>query len=221
MVRDIYKDDQYFRNYLDSQEKRIEKFTGVLAQLSEKDIIAKRERYLADYYRDALTASYSAGKSRAEVKQCFMLYYGALEKSGISDYVELIDVLSLMILFEIREVDLNKIVINEKYEDALVAILESYIDKSEEPLETKIGDLLYPEFYAPFYQYLCDKISEKEFVSYIEHEWYSSSKDLYWYDSHKNPENIYVGYWCWLAAASLKIKSAQLSTGKYIPLDMI
>lgn len=223
MVRDIYKDEQYFINYLSYQKKRIQKFEDVLKQLSESEVdkIAKCERFLVDFYKDTFTASYSAGMTFEDTKQYFVQYLNALEKCGVSSYTELVDVLSLMILFEMREIDLKKLRINGRYEDPLVKELENYIKNSENLDEVNSGELRYPEYYNSFYQYLCDGIPTDELISYMEYEWYPSSKGLPWYDSHMSDENIYAGYWCWLAAAVLKIKSVKHSKGKYIPVDLI
>ena len=66
-----------------------------------------------------------------------------------------------------------------------------------------------------------NKISTEKFIEYMDKTWYDSCKDFSFYDAHNNKNKTYTGYWCWLAAAVLKIRSINNVSGKYIPTEVI
>jgi hypothetical protein len=72
-----------------------------------------------------------------------------------------------------------------------------------------------------FCDFIDDKIKKNEFIEFMDNQWYDTCKDCSFYDSHKNDQKTYTGYWCWLAAAIIKMKSIKDISGKYIPVEVI
>lgn len=222
MRRECYKDDKYFEDYIICQNKRIEKFTDTLNKLGEGDFskVTQCHRYLANFYRDLLTAKYSIGASRQEVQKFYMKYLESVRNSTVANYAEMVDILSLAVLFDVSTENIGDVLENTEYdEDALVSALKSMLQKRE--LDTGSSHLLFAEIYGVFYQYITGNVDTQSFLRYMEEEWYRSCSSFSWYDSHKSAENVYVGYWSWLAGAVLKNKVVTVTDKRYIPCDLL
>lgn len=220
MSREMFKSDSYFEDYITEQNKRIEKFKGALASFDGSDMqkIAQCERILANLYKDLLSAKYSLGASKDEIVEIFELYIDSVINCSVSDYADMVDILSLSVILDINEEKLEPIIQNAEFDDGLVLSLKSYIVGKYEVSGKR---LLYSDYYSPFYFYLKGEKKEAEILSYLENNWYDASDEFAWYDSHNSSENVYVGYWCWLGAAVLKMKSAIKIEGKYIPSELM
>ena len=74
MSREYYKDDRYFEDYIICQNKRIDKFSDALNKLRDGDEskVTQCQRYLANFYRDLLSAKYSIGASKHEVQRYYL-----------------------------------------------------------------------------------------------------------------------------------------------------
>lgn len=226
MSREHYKSDQYFTEYIAEEEKRAEKFRGMMPALKAEEQRVQCARYLAAFEKNILTAKYSRGASKAEIALSFGKYLEALEKCGISAYAEMADVLSLAILLGCPREDMKKTLANPEFDDALILALKRYIIAGvvEVPGASEKG-LRFEDEYRAFLSYLVSEGEDaaRKFVAYIEEKWYPSCSNMSWYDGHKSRENIYAGYWCWPAAALLKMKGdgAAAAGTVYIPEGLI
>lgn len=216
MNRDRYKSVQYFERYIDKQKERIEKFLNILSTIPENDKKKRGEctRYLANFYKDLLSAEYSAGRSAQAMKGICEMYISALSECSITEYAELVDVLSLAILFNMKSTEIKKINYDTSFHDKLVLSLKKQIDGETQLLDTK---LIYPNYYGIFYQYLSGGVNREEFLDAINTKWYAASCEFAWHDSHKGKGDTYVGYWCWLAGAILKIKNVKEAQSFFVP----
>lgn len=222
MSRESYKDDRYFEDYIICQNKRIEKFTDTLNKLEKGDLfkVKQCQRYLANFYKDLLSAKYSIGASKHEVRRYYLKYLETVEQCGVSDYAEMIDILSLAILLDITLDNIKFILENTDYDvDSIICALKEILKKHD--LVTESDYLLFPQEYEVFYKYIKGNIDTKNFLKFIEEEWYGLCKNFAWYDSHKSKENSYVGYWSWLAGAILKFNSVVPKDVRYVPLELL
>lgn len=222
MSRELYKDDRYFEDFIIYQNKRIEKFEDTLTKLGEGDSskVKQCQRILANFYKDLLSAKYSVGAVKQEVQRIYFQYLKAFKQCSISDYAEMVDILSLAILFDTAADDIRFALENTEYaSDALVSVLKSKLSGEKPALEN--GQLLFPEQYEIFYQYITGSINTESFIAFMEDKWYALCSEFAWFDSHKSTENIYVGYWSWLAGAALKINAAVVSEKQYIPCGLL
>ncbi|MCH5249594.1 MAG: DUF1910 domain-containing protein [Lachnospiraceae bacterium] len=219
MNRDNYKSIDYFEKYLKNQKSKIAKFNGVLSKIDENDAdkIRQCKRILANFYMDLFTAEYSYGASKDELERTFSEYCNLVKESAVDSYSEMVDLLSISILLDWQE-NVKWIKNNETFDDSLIKSLKAYLYGDGQINDASL-DLKYPDYYKVFAEYLDGIKDAEELIQYVNKEWYSSSIDMSWYDSHLSKEDIYVGYWCWLAAAVLKIKECSISNEKYIPSD--
>ena len=59
---------------------------------------------------------------------------------------------------------------------------------------------------------------------FVDKKWYKGMKDTYWYNSHKDDEDIHFGYWCFEGAALaklLEIDDSGLKDSQYYPYDLV
>jgi hypothetical protein len=69
-----------------------------------------------------------------------------------------------------------------------------------------------------------NSIAEKELKFFLDNEWCQNFKDTSLYNQHLSQHNIYSGYWCFAAAAIVKIKDLDDSSfrdNEYYPKDML
>ena len=174
MSRELYKDDRYFEDFIIYQNKRIEKFEDTLTKLGEGDSskVKQCQRILANFYKDLLSAKYSVGAVKQEVQRIYFQYLKALKQCSISDYAEMVDILSLAILFDTAADDIRFALENTEYaSDALVSVLKSKLSGEKPALEN--GQLLFPEQYEIFYQYITGSINTESFIAFMEDKWYA------------------------------------------------
>lgn len=225
MIRDTLKSESYFLAYFQEEDKRIAKFKSTLNGLppeKEKQRV-QISRFIATIYRNYVSAMYSSGAKIEAISDTFNVYLDYLKLTKVSDYAETIDVLSLAIL---TNVDYNSVksVLKPEFSDSLTIALEDYLKGGSVEIQTQ--ELKFPSQYFHLWEFLKFKEDTDifEIVSYVSSKWYNSCKDMYWYDTHNSDENIYVGYWCWLAAAIIKISGKHLnndSSYRYLPVDLI
>ena len=218
MIRAQYKNNEYFEKYILVQEDRIGKFSEKMSSLnkSETSKISQCKKVLSRLYRDLISAKYSLGLSKEELENDVKAFLRYTEKPD--SYNEMIDILSMMIIFGEDAKSYKGIVSNKEYDDALVVKLKKKLGIS---LNEDLDNLKFPNRYSIFDNYLDEKINAVQFISYLDEKWYDTCSDDYFYDSHNKGTNTYVGYWCWLAAAILKIKTSSVVKGKYIPFELI
>ncbi len=223
MLRDSIKSEAYFEKYIQDQEKRIRRFQKMAAGLPETETekIKRCNRVVANFQRDLICAKYSAGASKQELQKAYRKYLGFLACAGAADYAEYIDVLSMAIVLDVSLDDSMGILEECEFSDGLTGLLAGYIRNR------KIGQegepLLYEDYYKIFQEYLIGNCKIAKLREYMEQEWYQASKEFAWYGSDESPEDIYTGYWCWLAGACVKIRGEEASSLelKYTPLDIL
>ena len=208
MLRDKMKNEEYFEKYLFHQFERISAMKERVTEFS--DVKSKKSiclGFLANYYRDYINALYSAGKSYDEVKKAFKEYVSVLSQIKITSYSDYINVVAMSVLFDISISDMK--LVEEYMKDKLVNLLLN--EKSDNI------DLLYPNEYKIFSDYL-ECLSDFDSIrTYMSDKWYEGCKELSWFDSHKSTEDVYTGYWSWVAGACLKIRGENDVQIPYVP----
>lgn len=215
MSRDKIKNDKYFEEYIIEQNKRIAKFQLVAEQQDDIEKKSKLYRIIANLQKDLFSSKYSIGANIDELRSIFKNYLDSLMKTSISDYGELVDLISIGILLG---VDINNII--NKCDSALKkdGLVETLLNGGK----ISITPLLFEDYYLPFYTYLKNEKDVSYLEEYVENSWYSNSTEFSWYDSDTSKENIYVGYWCWLAAAVVKLRGDKVNNKiNYLPVDLL
>lgn len=157
-----------------------------------------------------------------------------LNQYTFSGYIDILDILSFSVLLDIpthyfrmiadiiSKDDVKDFLINFLLKFKLKGLIgfseESYNDEKYLHINKRLGAL------KKIINMEDKATANKELKSFLEKKWYSSLKDTGYYNQHKNPHNTYTGYWCFVAAAIVKIKGLDDSSFKdneYYPKDML
>lgn len=217
-MRDIRKDLNYYKAYIEYQNARIEK---KLVKLQDCDS-DKKQRVLVSltgYEIDLLKAEFSSGATRASLKKL-------LEKTilDVSEYKkitfeDLLILLSMTVLLDNRKDAINLIKVNRVIieSDRLLKNIASFIETGKVVWDKSIPirkeySLLDDVFSA------ADKVNAM--LTYLDN-WYSKHTDYAWYNSHLGDADTYCGYWSFEAAAiakELKLDVNSLKKSDYYPV---
>lgn len=207
-MRDTIKNRAYFEEYLEVNEKRIERFQNQLQDLPVENIPGRQgcAAFIASLCRSRICALYSSGSDMNAIRDLCPQYvkYLAQAVKPQEGYFDVIDAVSLCTLLEAWEClpDLKTILqqtnMRNKLTDSLLFTLDSTWDVSD--LDRRCA------WFSEFLKCSSDKRAAY-LKSYITKKWYRAHKDASWYDSHKSTANIYAGCWSFEVAAVAKIYS--------------
>lgn len=214
MIRDTIKNAQYYADIIPQLEQRIRKFEKKRDEFPiDSTQYEKCQIHLRGICYNYVSALYSSGASASKVKSAVELYLATLTTASVT-YNEVIDAYSLAILFGVSQM-CTALTVQKRYHDILIDTLAQYFDKGKAIITQ---DKPVFQEYQPFADYLSGRMNKDKFLRYIEEEWYGSCVNRAWYESDKNPNAVYTGYWCWLGAAVLKLKSEEtIQKVKYLP----
>lgn len=223
MVRDTRKDQTYFEEYIAKQEKRINKFQQTLEQLTKSG--AERGKcqqcciYLEKLCWDMLVAQYSIGSGKDALDKWFTQYCEYVRAQDNLTYNEALNVFSMAILLEKKDVG----ILAPYPEDAFLDGLKSYsIGQAVNGIENT--NLAFPKIFQEFFRCLRGELDAEALRDYIEKKWYSSNREEAWYDSDKRSKGTYCGYWCFAGAAVAKIRgfhAKDFENCVYFPVDLL
>lgn len=156
-----------------------------------------------------------------------------LKQYTLTSYLNILDLLSIGVLVEGISNEYLKMIEDfidkDEVKDYLFEFLINYWDK-ERPLiyEESYEDLfLINERFGRLKKVIKERNKEtaqKEIAYFLNKEWYDCFKGTPIYNQHLNKHNTYVGYWCFVAAAIVKIKDLDDSSfrnNEYYPKDLV
>ncbi len=200
MHKDKYKSPEYFKEYIDVQNKRIDKFKQVLSECGESDR-QKLSRVISNLQIDLISAQISSNEDEEIILSSFRDYAYHLNIAGLSSYSEYVDFLSLQVILG---VDDCSIAVPKEFEDDLSIVMENYICKGKKPLS---NHLCFPDYYKIFLDYYLGNISFNVLIDYVQHKWFLKSAMFPWFNSHNREDDTYTGYWCFVASALIRMKN--------------
>lgn len=203
-MRDTRKDQKYFDEYLGYQKTRIEKKVSKLSDCDEE----KKQRILVSltgYEIDLLKAEFSAGADFDELRTEYEKAIHLVCDYESMAYEDILFFLSFTILFGNNNDVVKMIQKNEKaiVTDRLLLCLSVFIKTGKVTWDKNVS--IIPEYN------LLDDVFESNnrdmaMRRYLE-RWYSNHIQCAWYDSHLKDTDTYCGYWCFEAAAIVKMLS--------------
>ncbi len=231
-MRDIIKTNDYFNRYIQKEMTKVMKREGlinqVISQRGEDDSVRMARLSVLNYRTSILVASYSSGEDINTFKQLLSETINQIKKTSFTNrYVEMLWFVSLGILLEIPNSEfeiLIGIVDRDNLNDYLMGTLILSRNKNWKHPEKRVK---FPNPYNLFLEIIeaSDKLfAEKRLKQYLEKEWYKGHNDCGWYDTHKEKEDLYFGYWSFESAAIVKIMGLDDSSFKdnqYYPYDLV
>lgn len=153
-----------------------------------------------------------------------------LDQYTLSAYDQMVWMLSLGYLLDISNNDFQKLVDvidRDNVRDFLFEFIIRAKIKNRKPIiEESYQEFFYiPQIFEKLRQTITETDKAETLVKeFITKEWYSGHKDCGWYDSHKNSNNTYFGYWSFETAAVVKIMGLDDSSFRdcqYYPKDLV
>jgi len=235
-IRTQYKDEKYFLRELDRINRWLKRDEGDDKKLLEEGGELKPSHYYSYYSTGIKKLEVLYALRDKPIGKTEEVYLKSLEKfikswdEHFDVYADILNVVSLAILFEIpdkqfQEIEqfVNKTDNNPNLKhwksDALIGFMLNSRN-SEREVPSKV--------YANQYRFL-NKITKmppdkaiEGLKEYLE-EWYDNNKKAPWYNTHLR-EWGYSGYWSWEAAAIAKIMNlddVNLKDTPYYPYDIV
>jgi hypothetical protein len=224
MIRDKNETEEYFKNFIEEDKNRINKFMENIKTGSiQENRIPAILRKIYGLRLGITVAKYSAGFNSNEIKkELFETIDGFFE---YDNYVQLLWMISMGILLDIDDKYFNKMVniINKvELQDYLVDYIIAY-RKNDRKINNNV---LYVKPYKKIMEItkMDKENAEKNLKEYLKKEWYKNHSDAYWYNNHKGKHNTYFGYWSFESAVIVKINKLEHNIFKdieHFPYDLI
>ena len=226
IIRDKYKDIEYFSAYIKEEQSRIDKFETKLQnnEVREGRIYHIRKK-IFDLRFQIFIARYSMGDPAELLLDDYQSLAQEMKQVWTADlYEDLVWMLSIGVMLEAEEYTFHvfkDLVIKNTADDYLC----QYLIHSRYP---EISYQNSPWVCPEPYKYLLDVINSPAAArcmkDYLENKWYSGHQDRGWHDCHKHEEKLYFGYWSFESGAVMKILGADDSSLKdvpYYPYDLV
>ncbi|KSU86513.1 hypothetical protein A2U94_12390 [Bacillus sp. VT 712] len=238
MLRDKIKTSIYFEEFIDYEERRIEKFSLLIKKVIEekgKDDKGLKNGYIAlqGYYFNKLRAMYSAGFPAQNIREFLPEVIGVMEKvwNKESGYIRMLWMTSIAVMLNIEDEEFNRLVTMIRKEGLNDYLINYFIAFRN----GEVSDFYeQSKFYVknPYVKLkkviegskISKEISIERLEEYIKKYWYRGHSDEAWYDAHKNKHGIYSGYWSFESGAIakiLKLDDSALKDTPYYPYDMV
>ncbi len=234
-IRAAHKDYNYFLNQLNRNEKVIEKLTNNLDDMVIQDTITPFNYWsISVKYLITISLRYSICQKKSVIKKDYLTgleYYIKGWDEEDATYSDMITMVSLAILFEVSDAEINQLIEyvdkterNSNLKDWKPDYVLGYLLHSRNANKVVPDTVLIPNLYQKIVDLtqLDKKEAQIRMKDYLE-KWYELHKNDPWYDSHKRQWG-YSGYWCWEAAAVVKVMGLDDTRFKdhpHYPYDMV
>jgi hypothetical protein len=250
MIRDVYKNEDYFFEFLKSNNELFKKGEIKLADgLVATKMISIYKQHQFNKLLNMTVAHYSLGEEHVKVREQLINAINYTSKSWIQEvvllnindqlqrqyhfsYDEMLWMLSLSLLLDIDDTyfeKLIKIIDRDQVKDNLFEFIirSKFPDRPEIESESYEDYSGIPKVFASLREAL--KITDKETAQriigkFITKEWYPNHREYGWYNSHKSKFDSYFGYWSFETAAVVKIMGlddGSFRDCQYYPADLV
>ncbi len=189
------------------------------------EIIQAAKKQIFTYQVDSFKANFSLGKDLPNMKKEFQHLFEIFSEIWQSEwgYVQMVEMLSIGIMFEIEDEDFNQLV-NLVERDNVNDFLIDFLIQYRLPSWQRTEKFLWNKPYKNSIKIIEDsKIDNEKAISSLKKylkSWYSSLE----VKTHESKWNIHTGYWSWEAGAIAKILNIDdisLKDQPYYPYDMV
>jgi Domain of unknown function (DUF1911)/Domain of unknown function (DUF1910) len=234
-MRVSLKNQSFFISAIDNNEIIIKNYEKSNAEMLLNGTIRAFNYWsIATQFLKKIELMYSLGKPVSEIAQeyekAISFYIKGWDEKDAT-YADMIEMISLAILFVTPTAQFNLLVDyvdktdrNPNLEDWKPDYLIGYMLKSKNPEQLIPETVLLPAMYQKLVDITkLNKIDAEKGIAEYLNVWYTLHKYDPWYDTHKRQKG-FSGYWCWDAAAIVKIMGLDDSSFKdnqYYPYDMV
>ncbi len=236
MLRDELKDKEYFDKYITDELNRVARYRMKIENGEHKNPLRGKSKIFGRNL--GITESlYSRGDCIENIKKQFLVTVTAMEDYWTEIRLEdtsysldgtntLLIVTSLAILLDCDKEVMQRIAIQRDaipQKNKLVDYFITSILKDNRELVDEIDFTTYKGL-SDLIEVDKEEILSKKLMQKYLKSWYKNHKKCGWYDLHKNPHDLYTGYWSFESAAFAKLKGLDDSTFKdtspYYPKDL-
>ena len=229
------KSAEYFREYIDRQLNRLDKFTTSLeAGKVKPERVPAIRRQVFQIKLHIFIARYSAGLEIETFAADFEDIVAEFETTwsdqgntpmdsyNFDTYIWMLWMLSLSILLEVNRAIFKRIIAVLDKSQRKDGLFE-YFASSHEPDRKLDAPLYYPKPYSGLLEAIqtSDPVhAQNKLLIFINDDWYNGMKLSYWFDNHKSEHSTFFGYWSFETAAVAKMKGIGndlLGTSIYFP----
>ncbi|WP_213422536.1 PoNi-like cognate immunity protein [Bhargavaea massiliensis] len=232
MVRDFLRDKNYFEEFIKDEEANIERYEQAMAMVIEQrgeddEGVQAGYTILTGYYFIKLNALYSAGRPIEEIRNLLPKVIELMKKSWDgNDYEQMLSTLSISVMLDIENNQFEQLIEMVRKHNLHDSLIEFLIQGKQHEKSTLKGQLLFEVPYLKLVQVIQSNQTEAviKLKDYLEKYWYEGHNDSGWYDTHKNSDDIYNGYWSFESGAVAKILRLDDSILKdvpYYPYDLV
>lgn len=193
MVRDKRRNEDYFREYIQTQKGRIARFEEVFRKLEDGQKMEACAVTLSNFYRDLFSARYSAGDEKSVLRETYRSWLSYARRLKSLPWSDAADLLSLGRLLDVPPDETLALPLD----DALICTLAGKPDVPE--------TVRFPKAW-PFLRCLDGTDGPEELRDYLQTGWYADHRDASWYGADEREDSTYCGYWCYTAAAVVSMK---------------
>lgn len=205
-MRDKRKSAEYFSTYIRYEKDRIEKRLDKLRDCTDA---AKTVRISENLFRSQLNlliSSFSAGADRDELNEIYGAMCKTAENVHTLTYWEALVLGTFAVMMDSADAvkpvldKFEQIFVSDKLLNGLASFLQN--GKAE-----WVGTYQFAEPYAKLDAVLAAPTAaraEQALKEYL-YLWYSQCADYAWYNTVNNTNDVYYGYWCFEAAALVRI----------------
>ncbi len=234
-IRAAHKDYKYFIKELNINENIIETLTKDNLLLKEKgEFTPFNDWGVSMEFLDKVYLKYSINQKVSVIKKDYLTgleYYIKGWDEEDATYSDMIAMVSLAILFEVSDAEINQLIEyvdkterNSNLKDWKPDYVLGYLLHSRNANKVVPDTVLIPSLYQGVVELtqLNKEEAQIKMKDYLE-KWYELHKNDPWYNNHKK-QSGYKGYWCWEAAAVVKVMGLDDTRFKdhpHYPYDMV
>ena len=240
-IRDTLNTEENYKAGLMSNKEALQYFQEKLIKLqidldngienykkTTKEVYNSTLATILSYQKDILFATYSRGDSLSEFKEEYILFVACLVPIWRKEwgYEQMIWALSIGLLLEIDEEIFNHLVDLVKKDDPEDYLIDYLIQYRHPDWKIRIN-YNFPIPYGFTRNIIEEENAEhalKLLKEYLTNKWYQGSRDVGWYDLHKQNVKNHVGYWSFESGALCKLKGLdykELEGIPYFPYDLV
>ncbi len=234
-IRAEYKNQSFFEASLEQEKEMIKMLINSNEELQQNNKIEPFHFWnVATKYLRNVYLKYSINQKVSVIKKDYLIgleYYIKGWDEEEATYSDMIAMVSLAILFEVSDAEINQLIEyvdkterNSNLKDWKPDYVLGYLLHSRNANKVVPDTVLIPNLYQKIVDLtqLDKKEAQIRMKDYLE-KWYELHKNDPWYDSHKRQWG-YSGYWCWEAAAVVKVMGLDDTRFKdhpHYPYDMV
>jgi len=222
-IENIKFDEETINEDLEEFNRNIENWDKERIRVQFEDLIR--------YSYQVLLSKYSLGLSVSDLLKDYKQTVSFMENGweAESGYVQMVWFLSMGIMFEVEQIEFDKLVTLVERDNARDYLLDLLIQNRNSSWGKQTTKFKFPKPYQALSEVVVLSQTDKQksierLQQYLQKEWYKGHSDCGWHNDHKSKWGVHFGYWSFESGAIVKILGLDdsiLKDQQYYPYDMV